>query len=351
MRMNQISRRVRAIGGVLAIALTICALTASAEDSESHKIEPWRRPPVNMRASYTLDHNRVLLAYSFERVASEGIIDGTSSRSSLSVINSGFASSPTSVDRDRHTFYAMWSPFDDLTFRFELPFEHVVVEQDYLTAAGPMASYKTESDGFGDIQAWVLYRVAHTDRTNVHLNVGLSLPSGSINETQVTAQSAGQLIRLPYPLQMGSGTVDLMPGVTYRGRWERLEWGGQALGTLRAGTNSQGYTLGNLVEVTSYGAWKWVDWMSTSFTLQWRQEFNGSGADPLINPTSSPIAQLGTHASQRLDALFGLALTPTGGFLRNTRWVVNAGLPAYQWTEAPLPRVSWRVVSALEYAF
>ena len=42
---------------------------------------------------------------------------------------------------------------------------------------------------------------------------------------------------LPYSMQPGSGTFDLLPGISYRGRAGAFSWGGQIGGVLRLGRN------------------------------------------------------------------------------------------------------------------
>jgi hypothetical protein len=183
------------------------------------------------------------------------------------------------------------------------------------------------------------------------LNLGVSLPSGSTNETQITPVSGGQLVRLPYIMQLGSGTVDLMPGVTYAGHWKRLNWGGQIGARLRAGTNSIGYILGDRYEVTGWTGVDWNGWLSNSFRLDWRQDFNIRGIDPLLDPTITPLNDPFLQARRRLDALFGLDIRPTGGVLGGTHWAVEAGLPAFQHVDGPQLRVTWVIQASLTYSF
>ena len=84
------------------------------------------------------------------------------------------------------------------------------------------ASYKTTSGGFGDLEFAILHRVFSTETSRIHLNLALSFPTGSTTESRVTPVSAGAIERLPYVMQLGSGTVDLKPGATYNGLWKRL---------------------------------------------------------------------------------------------------------------------------------
>lgn len=73
----------------------------------------------------------------------------------------------------------------------------------------------------------------------------MSFPTGSIQEKDVTPMSMGQQVRLPYPMQLGSGTYDLLPGLTYIGRAARWQWGLHASGAVRLGENDHDYRLGH----------------------------------------------------------------------------------------------------------
>ena len=142
--------------------------------------------------------------------------------------------------------------------------------------------------------------------------------------------------------------MDLQPGFTYAGRYDQFGWGFQGLGVLRAGTNEFDYILGNAYEVTAWGGVAWNEWLSNSFSLRWSQRFGASGSDQAIDPTWSPLTDLDNHGYRRLDALFGLAIEPSGGALKRTRWVLDAGLPAFQRVSGVQPSVKWLVQFALE---
>jgi hypothetical protein len=342
------------VAAVVASALGLVAEVAVADpaaapDSAGATPTPWRRPPVNLRGGYTLERDQVVLSYRFERVGKNGLQSGGSEISPDSVLGA-YQSAPETLDLDRHVFTARWSPIDHVTFELELPFVRTVSDQIHQPSPGEVDSFETKSTGFGDVGLWVLYRVYRDVHSDLHLNLGLSFPSGSIGQAQLLPLGAtpDALQRLPYPLQLGSGTVDLQPGFTYGGRYDAGAWGFQALAVLRAGTNEYDYILGNEYEVTGWGGWAWNEWLSNSFSLKWRQRFDGSGSDPDIDASASPMADARLLSYRRLDALFGLAITPTGGRLKRTRWVLDAGLPAYQDVDGPQPRTKWLLQFALE---
>jgi len=347
-----------ALSSVLPLEVAVAAAGEAADSNpedggaeQAPPVDPWRRPPISLRGGYTVDSGQVVLAYRFERVGQDELQDERSHIEPEDLLGT-WESAPETVDLDRHVFSALWSPIDQLTFQLELPFVRTVTDEIHRPGGGAVEGFETKSVGFGDVMFWVLYRVYRDAYSDLHLNLGLSFPSGSIAEAQLSAlDSAGsELQRLSYPLQLGSGTVDLQPGFTYAGRFGSAGWGFQGLAVLRAGENDGGYILGNTYELTAWGGWAWNDWLSNSFSLAWRQRFDGSGADALIDPATSPMADARLLSGERLDALFGLSITPTGGRLQRTRWVLDAGLPAYQRLDGPQSRTKWLLQFALEIA-
>lgn len=94
----------------------------------------------------------------------------------------------------------------------------------------------------------------YADRIHhVHLNAGVSLPTGSIDEEDEVLAPTGTrpTLTLPYPMQIGSGTYDLLPGLTYTGHYERMGWGAQYAGILRLNQNDEDYTLGDQHSLTA----------------------------------------------------------------------------------------------------
>jgi hypothetical protein len=324
--------------------------TKEAEGTAGEVATPWRRPPVSLRGGYTLDRGEVVLTYRFERLSHDDLQSSRTHVSPEALVPTPYQAAPRDLDLDRHVFGALWSPVEQLTFQLELPFVRSRADQVYDPGTG-LQRFDTVSSGFGDVMLWVLYRVYRDAHSDLHLNLGLSFPSGSIGESQPPPDaSADELERLSYPLQLGSGTVDLQPGFTYSGRYQAVGWGLQGLAVLRAGTNEFDYILGNAYEFSAWSGYAWSEWLSSSFLLRWRQRFEASGADPAIDPTWSPMADLENHALQRLDAVFGVAIAPTGGPLDRTRWVLDVGLPAYQKLEGVQPRARWLLQFALEVA-
>ena len=300
-------------------------------------------PPIGVQGDVAHAQGSVMFSYRYQRQDLSSLQIGTAI---VTTPIQGFTVLPSAMHTNTNQFEVMWAPLDEFTFVLSLPYLDKQMTQTDVSGV----VYDTTTAGFGDFTISVLYQVFQSERNRVHLNIGLSLPSGSITESEVTPVN-NTLERLPYMMQLGSGTVDLRPGVTYNGEWKGTYWGGQLSGVLHAGTNSQNYRLGDSYDVTAWAGRRWTSWFGTAFRLDWQHWFDPDGADPLMNPNESPADNPTMQGGRRLDALFGVDFYFEGELLKGTRLSVEAGLPAYQDLSGPQLRTRWMLTAGLQYVF
>jgi len=93
-----------------------------------------------------------------------------------------------------------------------------------------------------------------------------------------------------YPMQLGSGTTDLMPGITYIHYLEALSLGAQVTGTYRLGTNQSDYRLGHQLVSHLWVAKPWTEDVSTSVRLSYQHQTGIQGAHSGIMNTGMTAA-------------------------------------------------------------
>jgi hypothetical protein len=121
---------------------------------------------------------------------------------------------PTRMTMQMHMFGAMYAPTDWVTAMIMV--NYLDKEMDHVTFRGPvgttqLGTFTTTSNGFGDTKLTGLFRLYDQGSQHIHLNLGISFPTGPTTETgQVLAPTGMRpTLRLPYPMQLGSGTYDL----------------------------------------------------------------------------------------------------------------------------------------------
>ena len=289
-----------------------------AEKGEKLKIgnfytseKPNAHGPIGMMGDHTHDKGEFMFTYRYMNMDMDGNRDGTnnvSARDIVSPTGGGFIVTPTDMKMQMHMFSGMYGVNNTLTVMVMVPY--IINSMNHLTRMG--TKFKTESEGVGDVKLTSLWRLYAFEAPSIgahrfHLNVGLSFPTGSFKKKDDTPNGK---LRLPYPMQLGSGTVDALPGLTYGGEMGDATWGFQALGTIRIGRNSAGYSKGNAYQLNLFGSYAWSRWVSTSLRLNWSEWGNYDGRDTDIrpHPVIAPEDFISTadpnrRAGERLDLL------------------------------------------------
>lgn len=299
---------------------------------------PDAHAPIGVMGDHVHAKGEWMLSYRYMSMTMDGSQDGhrdLDSGNITSLTGFGFLVTPLNMTMQMHMLGAMYAPSDDWTLMAMVPW--LENEMDHRNRAG--LEFSTRSRGLGDIRIGGLRSLWRGDRTRAHLNLNLSLPTGSINAEDQTPLSMGMDTQLPYPMQLGSGTYDLMPGITVLGQEAGWSWGAQAIATLRTGENSNDYRLGNRQDATTWISVQAAESLSLSTRLAYSHWNDIHGADPdlagqlagMIVPTVDPKLRSG----DRLDILFGLNWTARAGSLKGHRLALEIGWPLAQDLDGP----------------
>jgi len=164
--------------------------------------------------------------------------------------------------------------------------------------------FDTKTSGFGDLKLSALKRVRSDDKSTSHIGLGLSFPTGSIEERGATPMNASA--KLAYPMQLGSGTFDIQPSYTVIHSSNQKEFGFQAKTTVRMGRNDQGYTLGDKWELTGWLRNDFHEKGASFVRLLYEKWGNIEGRDWQLNPGMSPAANPDFRGGEALFAGVGL---------------------------------------------
>jgi hypothetical protein len=206
-----------------------------------------------------------------------------------------------------------------------------------------------ETGGIGDVGMYALFKLLDDGTHHVHATAGLSAPTGDVdNQLRRNHQVDGGFIH--YGMQLGSGTWDFKPSLTYTGHIDQFSWGAQANGTVRMeAKNKSGYSLGDMFQATAWGSYNLTNWLTASvrgvYTLQGglNGKFNG-----LINQFG-PMDYPENHGGKYWDVGFGLsAVVPSGDLAGNrisVEWLqpVEDNVNGYQLERDGALSATWSV--------
>ncbi|MBI4945631.1 MAG: transporter [Bacteroidetes bacterium] len=191
------------------------------------------------------------------------------------------------------------------------------------------------TSGLGDTKLYALYSLLNRNGHFLIASGGFSIPTGSINKKGRSDNTMYPGTRLPYVMQLGSGTFDFMPGVTYVMKKNKITCSAQVLSVIRPFYNSIGYHFGNELTFNVWTAYQWFPWMSSSMRFESYTSGTIKGNDPQVYAVMEPDANPMCYGGYRLSGYAGINFFITKGRLRNNKFSVEYGLPFYQNLNGP----------------
>ncbi len=189
--------------------------------------------------------------------------------------------------------------------------------------------FSTSSNGFGDLKLSALVGLVQKKNSSLHLNSTVSFPLGSIKEKGDTPMNED--IKLPYKMQLGSGTYDYSFGATYKRIYNKFSLGCQLIGTLRTGKNTERYRLGNYAIGNLWGAYLLSKKFSLSARVQGAIEDKIQGSDPDLNPMMATPANPNNYGGEYLRSFLGVNFAfNEGSYWSRFRLGAEAGVPLAQ---------------------
>ncbi len=317
--------------------------------------------PIGMMGDHTHEAGEAMFSYRVMHMWMQGTRDGDSRISNEDVVGTGSAPGryvvvPESMRMIMHMVGFMYGLNDTVTLTAMIPYTHLNMNHRVRPSAGMMPpprgvrgeKFTTRSEGLGDIRFGSLWRLWAVEAPSLgahrfHMNLAISVPTGSIEPVDHTALSKFANTRLPYPMHLGSGTLDWYPGMTYGGEKGLAAWGAQIIGTLRTGKNSNGFSKGDAYMANFHGSYEVIKTLlSGSVRLSWNHWEPYDGADPDITrtaPFGPPLVQTAYPeflGGQRLDVLGGINVLLPEIMGLETRLSVEGGVPVYQYLDGQL---------------
>jgi hypothetical protein len=126
------------------------------------------------------------------------------------------------------------------------------------------AGHPHATGGIGDTGMYAMFKLVDSRGQHLHLSLGLSAPTGDVG-IKLRDVMQNKMGYTHYGMQLGSGTWDFKPSLTYTGQIDRWSLGVQLSGTRRLnGSNDSGFALGNEFQSTAWGSYSLTNGFSAS---------------------------------------------------------------------------------------
>ncbi|MEQ1545215.1 DUF3570 domain-containing protein [Methyloglobulus sp.] len=270
------------------------------------------------------------------------------------------ALAPDSMPMSMHMLDLMYAPTDWLTLMLMPQWMDMNMKMRKLEGVPPYddnvpsshishhAQNAHESGGFGDLGMYALFKLYDDSTHHLHITPGFTAPIGDVDlHLRRGHQSDGGFMH--YCMQLGSGTWDFAPNLTYTGHLDDWSWGAQLNGVVRMGNkNKSGYRLGDIFQATAWGGYNITPWLTATlrgvYTTQGsiRGQYSGSEGGQFITGTDkdgnliySSILKFGSmdypsnYGGRFGDVGFGLSAMFHSGSLAGNHFSVEWLQPVY----------------------
>lgn len=286
----------------------------------------------------TAQMGKFSLGYSYEFMKMDGMRDGTDELSPAQVRARGFMMSPIDMDMQMHMFHLGYQANHRLALMAMLSY----LDNEMTMENGASVRSKMKSDGFGDLTLSGRYELLKEANSMFGMTAGLSIPTGSIDEKN----TAG--VRLPYMMQLGSGTWDPMIGMDYSYHYGSWVLGINANAVFRLRDNTNNYHLGNEYHMSLSASHPLGENFTGQLRLDGKNTGEIEGRDTSLALGMSPANRADFYGGQRVDAVMGISFNPG-----QIPAVLNAefGLPIYEYTNGPRLETDYRFKLGAHFMF
>jgi hypothetical protein len=173
--------------------------------------------------------------------------------------------------------------------------------------------------GPGDTLGVALLRLLDRGGHHLHAGLGLSAPTGDVDlELRRTHQETPGLIH--YGMQLGSGTWDLLPSLTYTAQRDSWFWGGQVSSALRLQhENESGYRLGDAYELTAWAGPRLASWLFLSGRIRYSAVDSIHGEYDELHSESGPMDFPSNYGGRYWDLGVGARVVVPRGYLEGNQ--------------------------------
>lgn len=261
------------------------------------------------------------LRYQFSRQSGD-MLHGTSRAGDPAIVanacqDAPCRTAPDAMDMNMFMLELMLAPTDWLNLMLMPQFVDMKMDLRLLEGAEPDVHglHSHSTGGVGDVQTFALIDLFSGEDQGAHLGLGLSAPTGDVDlELRRTHQQDRG--KTHYSMQLGSGTWDFLPSLTYTGERGNWSWGAQASGIVRLeAANSSGYALGNVAQTTAWATLGITDWLFGSLrgVYTWQGEISGGFGS--LHGDSDPQDFPDNYGGHFFDLGFGIGARVARGYL------------------------------------
>jgi hypothetical protein len=340
-----------------ALKVDLATLSMANSNHSEHSHHAHHHHGAGAPAGIMFDHvlpnaGDVMVGYRYMYANQAGATqNGLNTVSDSAIVNQACGSqqcfvTPNEMSMNMHMLDLMFAPTDWLTLMLMPQFMDMHMTMRPLNGAPETPSMTTAlgaailhaghehtTGGVGDTGMYAIFNVFKSTNQQLNISLGGTAPTGD-SDIRLRNTHQQDLGFIHYGMQLGSGTWDFKPAITYTVNIDDWSFGAQLNGTKRLeSSNKAGFALGDIFQATSWGSYSWTNWLATSvrgvYTLQgalqggYRGVYHQIGAMDFTN----------SYGGRFVDVGFGVNASMPNGSLQGNRL-------SFEWLEPVLDDVN-----------
>ena len=327
--------------GVLLTGLLV-AMPLLAQDYVWTTDRPDGHAPAGVKADFTLPAGALYFGYRYSAEKFRGTLIGTTEVTSDEV-RDFFTSAPLTHDQ--------WT--GELDVRFGLGVATVEFSvpwvRNQMLNETDTGFFESSSEFIGDLSFRGLFDLLERDQYRLSVTLGATVPTGKVSKRGTTAT----LVRgvLPFTMQGGSGSPDILAGGTFLVQNEVASVGAQVNSVIRVKNNNKGYRLGDEFSFSVWGAYSITDWVSFSLRGIFENQSDVSGSDPRTDGAADPLANPFAQGGERVLVPLGINLYLRNGTAAGHRLSLEFYYPVHEDLNGPQMSAHRTLVASWQTVF
>ena len=295
--------------------------------------------PAGIMISHVHPKKEWMLSYRFSQMNMGAPIQNGTTISKTDVYNQYLMYTP-SMQMNMHMLMGMvgitdrWTVMGMLHYmQNSMPME-MLNNQDHSSHShshgNDLSSMDMHTSGLGDTKLYAIYGLIKSDRHQLVISNGISLPTGNYKVTGITSDMLYEGKRYPYMMQLGSGAWEYLPNITYV--YQKSKWATsvQTSAIIRLNDNKLGYRLGNEWNSTAWVGYNWLEQLGSTLRIESSISEQIQGKDTQLYAYNELGANPANYGGTRLFAFIGSSYELDFSFLSGCRIAFEYGFPLYQ---------------------
>ena len=290
--------------------------------------------PAGVQFNHLLSEDQSMIGYRYMfHIEGGDVMRGSQPLNNQQIFLSGCSSNnclyaPAEHAMHMHMFDIMYAPTDWMTLMLMPQLVDMSMTLDPLVdnassyggghSHGGNGPVSHSSGGLADTGLYSLFKLYADKEKQLILSIGGTAPTGNIQQFM----SDGSLLH--YGMQLGSGTWDLKPSLSFTQNLQDFMFGAQVTGTQRLqSANSDGYRLGNQVQSSSWLSYNYANFLYPSVRILYTHQEQLTGTSKGLSSKTSPVDYVQNYGGDFWDIGFGVGTAIDKGILKGQHFSVE----------------------------